>query len=774
MMTMKAIKILVIYCITAYSVHSQEAVSISGIVLEKTTREAIPNAAVSILNSITSSNEHGFFSIKAEKGNQVVNVSCAGYQLYVEDIHISKDTILTVEMEEGIALGEVTVTSRQSTLNSKGLGNIRMDVSQLRKMPLFLGERDIIKAMQFLPGVSSGTEGSSNLNIRGGTNDQTLYLLDDVPVYNQNHTLGLFSIFNPEVLRSADLYKGGIPAMYGNRLSGVANIYLKNGNMREHHQSLSVGVLSMGAHLEGPLLKDRISYSIAARRSTLDLIFLAAIARMGHAGGPTLFSFYDINAKTAWNINGNTTLSLNLYSGFDNLYGITQKKVEETADEEGYEFDERYGLGWKTLTSSLNLKSSIRSNLFLVANLYFTSLENFRYYKQTVNYPADESFMQNRTFSNLQEAGLKTKIEHKISNNNHLYYGLELSGQRFKPDYMEKTANKNTVLYRTEMSELKTLGFFLYDEIIVKEWLLGIGLRGSVYNNKSRSLFTVEPRLKLNRRLGGNNSIMVAYDYMTQPIHSINEMNYSIQKDFWVPFQENKLPHAHQLSAGWKNQSVKNLTLSVEGYWKAMKNILRIDNLENYLDYHTDYVEGSGRSYGLEFLAQYDYKKISAWLSYTLSKSTRTFEGKTHPFKYDTPNNLSGFVSYDVYQKGARKNTLSINAQYHTGIPYYISSSDYPGMGLPAYPSGYTYDNYNTVGYIPASPNTRLSDYFRTDINFTMEKSLKKGGRWVWQLSFLNATGHINPYTVYKNENGRYKAFLFIPFMPSFSYTRYF
>jgi hypothetical protein len=756
------------------AVWSQEKVSVSGVVVERSTREAISNATVRIASGATSSNEHGFFSIKTGKGSHAVNVSFVGYTPFSKTIDVKGDTTLTIEMDEGVELEEVVVTSRQPALGSRGLGNIQLDVSQLRRTPLFLGERDIIKAMQFLPGVSSGMEGSSNLNIRGGTNDQTLYLLDDAPVYNQNHTLGLFSIFNPEVLRSADLYKGGIPAIYGNRLSGVANIYLKNGNMREHHQTLSVGLLSMGVHMEGPVVGDRLSYSIAARRSMLDLIVLGVVARTGQASGMTLFAFHDINAKTTWNINRNTTLSLNLYNGFDNLYGITAERVKATDDEEAFDYDERFGLGWKTLTSSLSLKSSLRPGIFLVANVYGTLLENFSYYNQKIKFAQNTGFMQNRIFSELQELGMKTRIEHNVNNSNNMYYGLEASAQQFKPNYLKREADGNTTVYGAGISALKTFCFFLYDEITYREWLLGAGLRTSVYSNSVKSRLAVEPRIRLNRKLGENNRIMLAYDYMTQPVHSINEMNYSIQKDFWVSFREDRLPRSHQFSAGWKNFSVSRLTVSVEAYWKEMKNILRIDNLESYLDAHTGYVEGSGRSLGLEFLAQYDDRKLSAWLSYTLSKSTRMFEGKTYPFKYDTPNDLSVFAGYDVYRRGAMKNTLSVNAQYHTGIPYYVSSVDYPGMGLPSWPTGYSYSGYNTVNFIPQGPNIRLPDYFRTDLNFTMEKTLRNGGRWVWQFSFLNVTGHQNPYTVYKNKKGQYKAFLLIPFMPSFSYTRYF
>jgi hypothetical protein len=771
LMMNKYIVVLILCLIAAGNAFTQESIVVNGVVREKTAKEILSNVTVVINNNMTVSNEYGFFSLRTERGDVNVSASFFGYRKFTQTVHVEKDTTLIIELDEGIELDEVIIEAKQVSLKNKGLGNIQIDVSQLRNMPLFLGERDIIKAMQFLPGVSSGMEGSSNLNIRGGTNDQTLYLLDDVPVYNQNHTLGFLSIFNPEIIRSADLYKGGIPAMYGNRLSGVANIYLKNGNMTKHRQSVSAGPLALGLHLEGPVIKDKLSYSIAARHSLYDLIALGIIARIGHVGGSTIFSFYDVNAKLGWDISKKTNLSFQMYAGYDSMYGINMDEEED--DGEKVKYDERYGVGWKTMTSSVNLRSSINPNLYLVANLYCTTLENFTFYQQKLENSQDRIFQKNKTFDDLKELGLKTRFEHKINNSHNLFYGLEMSEKHFKPGYMERVIDKNTTVYETGMSGLKTLGFFVYDEITVKEWLLGVGLRGSVYNNPEKSRFAVEPRIKLNRMLGDENRIMFAYDYMTQPIHSINEMNYSIQKDFWIPFQENRLPYSRQFSAGWKNTSVSNLTLSVESYWKEMRNILRIDNLENYLDYHTDYVEGKGRSYGLEVMAQYDRQRLSAWLSYTLSKSTRTFENRTYPFKYDTPNNLSTFVSYDVYKKNAMRNALSINAQYHTGIPYFVSSTSYPDMGLPSYPSGSIYHN-NSVSYIPKGPNTRLPDYFRADINFTMEKKLKNNGRWVWQLSFLNFTGHINPYTVYQNDKGDYKAFLLIPFMPSFSYTRYF
>ena len=259
---------------------------------------------------------------------------------------------------------------------------------------------------------------------------------------------------------------------------------------------------------------------------------------------------------------------------------------------------------------------------------------------------------------------------------------------------------------------------------------------------------------------------MFAYDMMHQPIHSIYEMNYSIQSDFWVPFEEDHLPVSDQLSVGWKNYFFKDFSISIEAYYKKMQNLISIKNLENYLDFHTDYSVGTGQSKGIEFLFEYEKNRLNASISYTLSKSERSFDGNTYPFKYDAPHQLSGFISYVLKKTKTVKNTFSINAQYKTGYPYYVPILIYPGNDLVSSAD-------SKIDYIPEYPNIRLKDYFRTDINFTTEKKLSKGSR-SWQFSLLNATAHQNPYTVYKTKDNQYKAFILIPVLPSISYSRYF
>jgi hypothetical protein len=768
----KFITVILICFVLLSRSYGQERSVVSGIIREKTTKEILSNATVKIAGNVSVSNDRGYFSVDVEKGQNDITVSYIGFESYRETLYIGRDTALIVELEEGVTLSEVVVEYKKTSLRSVSSGTIQMDVAQLRKIPLFLGERDVIKALQFLPGVSSGMEGSSGLNIRGGTNDQTLYLMDDVPVYNQNHTFGLVSIFNPDILRSADIYKGGIPATYGNRLSGIANIYLKDGNLNRHRQSVSVGLLSASVHLEGPVIKDKWSYSVSARRSLFDLIIKGINSFKDYASGES-FAFHDINAKTTLNIGKKTNLSLQYYNGYDDLSGFNDENIVNPASKEKY--NENFGYGWKTTMASLRVTSALSPGLFLSSALYYSSLDNFRYFQAKYEAPDANYKLKNRIFSDLNEYGFKSRFEHKTSRKNTLLYGTEMSRQFFKPDYMERTYDKHITLYRTKELSLNTVGVFIYNELLLDEWQYSFGVRASMYESNSKKVkYAIEPRIKISRLLNDNNKITLAYDYSTQPSHSVYEMNYTVKSDYRIPFQENRLPAAQQYSAGWKNHSIPHLTVTADVYWKQMKNLLRIDNLEYFIDNNAGYVTGKGESYGLEMMMQYEYQRFSSWLSYTLSKSTRTFEDKTYPFKYDSPNDISAFISYDVYKKKERTNAISLNIQYHTGVPYSVASAEYPGLTLPSYDTGYYYDMFS-VSYIPPYPNTRLPDYFRMDINYTMEKKLKNGTSRIWQFSFLNATGHVNPYAVYKNEkDDKYKAFLLLPFMPSLSYTRYF
>ncbi len=683
---------------------------------------------------------------------------------------VEKDSINNSLFSSPIQLSEIIVNARKKNMQSKGLGNIQVNTDLVKVSPLFLGERDIIKTLQFLAGVSAGMEGSSQLNIRGGTNDQTLYLLDDVPVYNQNHTFGLFSIFNSDAINNVDLYKGGIPAQYGDKLSGVVSVSLKDGDYKKHKTSVSLGLLAGTLASDGYIIKDKLSYNIAGRRSFLDLFYNSFMAISGENNNSTaMISFYDINTKLSWKINSKNNLSWQMYNGYDDLYGSNKQKNSYSNDK----LSEKYGYGWKTFMTALRYYAQTKSNLVFSSNIYYTDLKNFDYYKSNSKTSQEKHKIENGTSSLLKEIGGKMTLEHQTSDKNTLFYGIEGAYQNYTPDYTYKKNNNQIIKYHTGKLNLAKVSGYINNDLRYKQWFFSLGIRSSLYDNTRSKQFVLEPRIKTNYYLGDKNKFMFAYDRMYQPINTINEMNYSVQTDFWLPFQEKKLPKSTQISIGWKNYTTADLTLSVEAYHKRMKNLLLIRDLENYIDFHADFETGKGTAFGVELMAEYTKGNITAWASYTLSKSKRTFGNHTFPFKYDAPHSLSVFGNYIIGSNEKKEHSISVNLQYKTGYPYYIPNITYPSVGLPTSPIGYEeiQDIFN-VEYIPDRPNTRLRNYFRVDLNYSLEIKRKKGSIF-WQFSLLNVTNRNNPYAVYKKDD-KYKAFVLIPMLPSISFKRTF
>lgn len=737
-------------------------VSVSGYITDAKNGEIVSGANIVMNESYAVSNNYGYYSLQAEAGKTYrMKVSFVGYETVWKDILLIKDTLVNIGMSEGLELREVVIVSAKEEdrkIESSGLGNLRINQSQLNASPLFLGERDVVKTLQMLPGVSAGMEGSSQLNIRGGTNEQTLFLMDDVPVYSQNHAFGFLSVFNPDVVQNADLYKGGIPAVYGNRLSGVAAISLKDGNYKEHHQSIGFGVLAATVSAEGPIKKDKASYLFAARRSVIDLGWRAAIIG---GGSMEWFGFWDINGKLSWKLTPRTKLSASVYHGYDDFFAIDKTTDYQT----GIDVKDHSGSAWKNLNTSLKLTSNLRGNMFLSAGIYYSKLDTYDYQK----YKAGKDYMNTHSGSILNEVGVRSSVEKKFTNNNTFFFGLDASTQIYDVGIIRNKINGRKDLFDGFRERLFTFSAFAYDELRWKGFTVVPGLRLSYYDNWRKGKLVIEPRVKISTFAGGDNKLMLAYDRMHQPVHSLTERQFFVQSDFWLPYQEDQLPQSDQVSLGWKNYTFPGLTFSLELYYKRMKNLVLIEDREYYLDFHKGCSFGNGASKGMELMLEYNRKRFSGWISYTLSKTTRTFDGRKYPFKYDIPHNASLFLSYVVRKTDVRKSVLSLNAQYHSGIPYSVPEVVYPGAGLAGYENNFAGNDLSSVDYVPGYPNIRLKGYFRTDINFSIEKKLSKGRSRVWQVSLLNATGNKNPYSVYR-KNGEYRAFLLIPFLPSFSY----
>lgn len=633
------------------------------------------------------------------------------------------------------AIDSVVVTARRPLMVYKQTGNIAVDIEQLKYAPLFAGEKDIFKFLQLLPGVSAGKDGMSGLLVRGGSNDQTLILYDDVPIYNQAHAYGILSIFSGETVQSAEVSKGFISPAYGSRLSALTQIRTREGDRLNHRQSLTVGTLSLAGTLDGPIKRDKGSYLISAR-------YFFPEAVLAIADNDIRYGFNDITGKLTYDIHRNHTLSLGVYSGDDHM-----KNKEDHAEN---------GFGWGNTTASLRLESRWNDNLRSSVVAYYTYLQN----RQETEFKDDGFSNWGKTTFKTHEFGARMTFDQRLSRVWSLEYGATFSHQRFEPMHTKSIINGQHK-DRGYSSELLVSGaLFLNNRFQWGGWRADVGVRGAAYDNSEQTRYAVEPRAQLSYDFGRDNSVWLSGTINSQALVQFNRYYYSMPIDFWTPFRDGRLQHAWQVSLGGRAKLHENLTLSVEGYYKRMRNLPLIYDSDDFLLNNGGFIYGTGRAFGIEAMLQYQTERLSLTASYTYTDSRRRSDGVTYPFEYDVPHNFNAFVSYDVVKRPGRKHTFSLNVAWRSGLPYRLTNESYPDT-----------DGNPIIG-ITAYPTMRMRNYFRADVSYNMERRKRNGVR-NWQFSIINATWHKNPVSIYPYR-GSYKATVLIPIMPSVSYTRTF
>ena len=633
------------------------------------------------------------------------------------------------------AIDSVVVTARRPLMVYKQTGNIAVDIEQLKYAPLFAGEKDIFKFLQLLPGVSAGKDGMSGLLVRGGSNDQTLILYDDVPIYNQAHAYGILSIFSGETVQSAEVSKGYISPAYGSRLSAMTQIRTREGDRRNHRQSLTVGTLSLAGTLDGPIKRDKGSYLISAR-------YFFPEAVLAIADNDIRYGFNDITGKLTYDIHRNHTLSLGVYSGDDHM-----KNKEDHAEN---------GFGWGNTTASLRLESRWNDNLRSSVVAYYTYLQN----RQETEFKDDGFSNWGKTTFKTHEFGARMTFDQRLSRVWSLEYGATFSHQRFEPMHTKSIINGQHK-DRGYSSELLVSGaLFLNNRFQWGGWRADVGVRGAAYDNSEQTRYAVEPRAQLSYDFGRDNAVWLSGTINSQALVQFNRYYYSMPIDFWTPFRDGRLQHAWQVSLGGRAKLHENLTLSVEGYYKRMRNLPLIYDSDDFLLSNGGFIYGTGRAFGIEAMLQYQTERLSLTASYTYTDSRRRSDGVTYPFEYDVPHDFNAFVSYDVVKRPGRKHTFSLNVAWRSGLPYRLTNESYPDT-----------DGNPIIG-ITAYPTMRMRNYFRADVSYNMERRKRNGVR-NWQFSIINATWHKNPVSIYPYR-GSYKATVLIPIMPSVSYTRTF
>ena len=632
-------------------------------------------------------------------------------------------------------IDSVVVTARRPLMVYKQTGNIAVDIEQLKYAPLFAGEKDIFKFLQLLPGVSAGKDGMSGLLVRGGSNDQTLILYDDVPIYNQAHAYGILSIFSGETVQSAEMSKGYISPAYGSRLSALTQIRTREGDRRNHRQSLTVGTLSLAGTLDGPIKRDKGSYLISAR-------YFFPEAVLAIADNDIRYGFNDITGKLTYDIHRNHTLSLGVYSGDDHM-----KNKEDHAEN---------GFGWGNTTASLRLESRWNDNLRSSVVAYYTYLQN----RQETEFKDDGFSNWGKTTFKTHEFGARMTFDQRLSHIWMLEYGAAFSHQRFEPMHTKSIINGQHKNRGYSSEQLVSGALFLNNRFQWGGWRADVGVRGAVYDNSEQTKYAVEPRAQLSYDFGRDNAVWLSGTINSQALVQFNRYYYSMPIDFWTPFRDGRLQHAWQVSLGGRAKLHENLTLSVEGYYKRMRNLPLIYDSDDFLLNNGGFIYGTGRAFGIEAMLQYQTERLSLTASYTYTDSRRRSDGVTYPFEYDVPHDFNAFVSYDVVKRPGRKHTFSLNVAWRSGLPYRLTNESYPDT-----------DGNPIIG-ITAYPTMRMRNYFRADVSYNMERRKRNGVR-NWQFSIINATWHKNPVSIYPYR-GSYKATVLIPIMPSVSYTRTF
>ena len=633
------------------------------------------------------------------------------------------------------AIDSVVVTARKPLMIYKQTGNIAVNIEQLKYAPLFAGEKDIFKFLQLLPGVSAGKDGMSGLLVRGGSNDQTLILYDDVPIYNQAHAYGILSIFSGETVQSAEVSKGYISPAYGSRLSALTQIRTRDGDRQDHRQSLTVGTLSLAGTVDGPIVRNKGSYLVSARYFFPE----AVLALVGNA---VRFGFYDLTGKLSYDIHPGHTLSLGVYSGDDHM-----------TNKEDYARNE---YGWGNTTASLRLESRWSDNLRSSIVAYYTYLQN----RQESEYEDDDFKNWGKTTYKTHEFGARLTFDQRLTRAWSLDYGANISHQRFMPMHSKGYVNGQHKERGYSSEQLVSGALFLNNRFQWGGWRADVGIRGAMYDNSEQTRFAVEPRAQLAYDFGNDNAIWLSGTINSQALVQYNRYYYSMPIDFWTPFRDGKLQHAWQVALGGRARRRENLTLSLEGYYKRMRNLPLIYDSDDFLLGRGGFVYGTGRAWGLEIMLQRQTERLSLTVSYTYTNSRRSSEGVSYPFEYDVPHDFNTFLSYDVLKRPGRRHTFTFNMSWRSGLPYRLTNESYPDT------------NGNPIVGITAYPSMRMRNYFRSDISYNMERRKRNGVR-NWQFSIINWTWHKNPVCIYPYQ-GTYKATVLVPIMPSVSYTRTF
>lgn len=730
------------------SVNAQKKFTLNGHVKDALTGEDLIGATVfveGLLNTGTTSNTYGYYSISLPEGDYKIRFQFIAYQAQVISISLRESKKLDIELQEqSIELGDIEVRGERADKNvtSIEMGNVKMTPKQIESIPVLFGEKDILKTIQLTPGVKSAGEGNSGFYVRGGGIDQNLILLDEAPVYNASHLFGFFSVFNSEAIKNATLMKGSIPAKYGGRASSVFSINMKDGNMKKFGATGNVGLISSGLTVEGPIVKDKGSFIVSGRRTYADMFLV--FAKDADIKETILF-FYDLNLKANYKINDNNRIYLSGYLGRDN-----------------FGFPDDFGFDWGSITGTFRWNHNFSNKLFSNSSVIFS------------NYSYDINIMDEAEIeisSVIKDINFKQDFTYYANARNTMKFGGNIIRHNVLPGKI--SVSDNYGFYPEDIPERLAIEWAAYvsnSQSLSERFKLYYGFRLALFSNIGPGEYYMfdengevtetvvkddfefvntqggmEPRLALNYSINSKSSVKTSYNRIYQFLHLLSNSTTTTPTDLWLPSSNNVKPQiSDQVSVGYfRNFKNNEFETSMEFYYKDLENQIDYKNgaeLVYNSNVESELVFGRGWAYGAELLLKRNYGRLNGWISYTLSKTMRQFDainnGKPFRARQDRTHDVSVVGMYDL----TKKLKLSATWVYYTG-------------NAVTFPSGkYTIDG-QVIAYYTERNGYRMPNYHRLDLGLVWWRKKTEKFESSWNFSIYNVYARENAYFIDFRQN---------------------
>ncbi len=750
----KRVLITLIGCLSLINMYSQEKYTISGTLKDKADGEALIGATIYVeeLKSGTVANIYGFYSLTLPEGSYTLTISYLGYNSSTYAITLDKDLKLSPELESSsvaIETFEISAEREQENVEDTEMSTVTLQMANIKKIPALFGEVDVLKTIQLLPGIQSGGEGTTGFFVRGGSADQNLILLDEAPVYNPSHFLGFFSVFNPDAIKDLKIYKGGIPARYGGRLSSLLDIHMKEGNAKKMSVSGGLGLISSRLTVEGPIKKDKSSFIISARRTYADMFLkLSSDTNLSQ----NQLYFYDLNAKVNYQINENNKLYLSGYFGRD-----------------VFKFSREFAMNWGNATGTLRWNHLFNNKLFSNFTLIYSDFD--------YNLGVPEGAQAFEWTSRIIDKNAKADFTFYANPKNTIRFGAGTIHHTFRPGEIKALGQSifNDFTLPNKFA-FEHSGYISNEQNIGKRIKLHYGLRASLFQNVGidtsytfdttnpdvysvedtitnqsgsfNNYFNFEPRFSVRFMLNEKSSLKATYNRMTQYVHQANNSTSSSPLSIWFPSSTLVKPQlADQVAMGYFRNFKQNIfETSLEVYYKKMYNTIDFRDhaellLNKYLEGELRY--GEAYSYGAEILLKKQKGQFTGWIGYTYSETKREVPeingGEAYFAPYDRTHDISVVGSYDINERV----NLGANWVFSTGQAITVPTGRFEYKG-------------NVVPVFSDRNAERMPAFHRFDVSLTLygkkwdEKPAKKNGKQRWK---VESNWNFSIYNLYKRQN---------------------